>query len=236
MPDDIEYASTKLKSRFDTMVANRAATKYYEGQIKKKQLIIESVHGLENFTKIKTGKVLTCNHFSVNDNYAIYRPVHKAGLKRLFKVIREGNYTNYTGFFAYLFKNCNTLPLSSNMDTMKKFFRRCKELLEDKETILIYPEQAMWYNYRKPRPLKKGAFKIAVTANVPVVPAFITMKDSDILDGDGNYVQIYSIHYLKPIYPKEELSLSENCEYMMKENYDAWVKLYEEVYGEKLEY
>ncbi len=236
LPHMVDYTRKSLKSRFDAWFATKVAINFYEKQIKNKQFIIEEIKGLENVTNIKTGKVITCNHFSVFDNYAIYRPLLKSGNKKLYKVIREGNYTTYKGIFGYFFRNCNTLPLATNIDTMKKFFKGCKELLGNNETILIYPEQAMWYNYRKPRPLKEGAFRIAVNSNVPVIPAFITMKDSDLLDGNGDIVQKYTVHYLEPIYPKPELSKVENCEYMKKRNYEAWVKLYEEVYGEKLSY
>lgn len=236
MPDEIEYVQDSIGKRFTAWNVTRVAVKFYEGQIKNKQFIMEDVIGLENVLNIKSGKVLTCNHFSVNDNYAVYRPLRLKGHKKLYKVIREGNYTSYTGFFGYLFKNCNTLPLSSNTETMKKFFKGCRTLLDRGEMILIYPEQAMWYNYRKPRPLKEGAFRIAVNSNVPVVPVFITMKDSEFTDGNGDIAQKYTVHYLDPIYPKEGLSKKENCEYMMNCNYDAWVKKYEEVYGEKLTY
>ena len=48
--------------------------------------------------------------------------------------------------------------------------------------ILIYPEQSMWYNYRKPKPLKVGAFSFAVKNNVPVLPIFITCEDTENFD------------------------------------------------------
>ena len=52
----------------------------------------------------------------------------------------------------------------------------------------------MWWNYRKPKPLKKGAYRFAVKSNVPIVPCFITMQDSNIVDDDGFKVQEYTIH------------------------------------------
>ena len=158
------------------------------------------------------------------------------GRRRLWKVIREGNYTNFPGFYGYIFKNCNTLPLSSNVETMKNFLSAVDTLLNRGEKILIYPEQAMWWNYKKPRPLKMGAYKFAVTSNVPVIPMFITMSDSDILDADGYYVQKYVVHILPPIYPKPELTNKENMQYMRDENYKLWVKTYENTYKCKLKY
>ena len=43
----------------------------------------------------------------------------------------------------------------------------------------------MWWNYKKPRPFKPGAFKFAVTAEVPIIPFFITMEDTDKIGEDG---------------------------------------------------
>ena len=38
------------------------------------------------------------------------------------------------------------------------------------------------------------------------VPIFITMEDSNVLDGDGFFVQEYTLHILPAIYPDETLS------------------------------
>ena len=119
---------------------------------------------------------------------------------------------------------------------MKKFLRAVKELLARGETVLIYPEQGMWWNYRKPRPMQDGAFSLAIRNKVPVVPIFITMEDSDVLDADGFFVQEYTVHILPAIYPNEAVSSSEAKEQMKQENYEAWVKTYEAFYQKPLRY
>jgi 1-acyl-sn-glycerol-3-phosphate acyltransferase len=119
---------------------------------------------------------------------------------------------------------------------MKKFLRAVKTLLERGETILIYPEQSMCWNYRKPKPLQDGAFTLAVRNKTPIVPIFITMEDSDVSDGDGFFVQEYTIHILPAIYPDPSLPKNDAKEKMKKENYEAWVKVYEEFYNKPLVY
>ena len=37
----------------------------------------------------------------------------------MYRVIREGNYTGFPGFYGVLMRHCNTLPLSSNFKTME---------------------------------------------------------------------------------------------------------------------
>jgi 1-acyl-sn-glycerol-3-phosphate acyltransferase len=156
--------------------------------------------------------------------------------KMLYKVIREGNYTNPPKPFGLLMRHCNTLPLSSKLATMKKFMQAFSALLARGETILIYPEQGMWWNYRKPRPMQDGAFTLAVKNKTPVVPIFITMEDSVVTDGDGFPVQEYTLHILPAIYPDEKLPFHAAKEKMKNENYAAWVSTYESFYQKPLVY
>ena len=133
-------------------------------------------------------------------------------------------------------RHCNTLPLSSQTATMKKFLRAVKTLLGRGDAILIYPEQSMWWNYRKPKPLKSGGFYFAAKNKVPVLPCFITMKDSKIIGEDGFPVQEYTIHIAPPIYPDKNCSVSQNTNNMMKKNFDIWQEIYEREYGIALRY
>lgn len=238
MPDKVDYLGKKLFSKIGTFFANRAAVKYYENEIKKGDFVIKAIHGIENYKSVKGGAIITCNHFSVYDNYAIYRAIREYLPKghQLYKVIREGNYTNFGGLYGYFFRHCNTLPLSSHPKTMMEFMQAVDTLLTRGEKILVYPEQAMWRNYKKPRPMKNGAFRLAVKSKVPVIPAFITMEDTEKLAADGSKIQAYTVWFLPPIYIKEEFSDKENAEYLKTKNYNCWKELYEKVYGIPLSY
>lgn len=237
-PEMVDYLNEKISSRFWMKFANILARNFINSLLRKKIMILKEVKGLENYVEMKRkGAVITCNHFNAMDNFAVYKAIEKHVYHReLVKVCREGNYTNFPGFYGFLFKHCNTLPLSSVASTMKNFMHAVKTYLAQGRQILIYPEQAMWWNYRKPRPLTSGAFKMAAENNVPVIPFFITMQDSDIVDSDGFFVQEYTVNILKPIFPKEELSVRQNAEFMKNENYSVWKKVYEEFYGIPLVY
>ena len=237
MPDKIDYLNKKLSNKIKNKIANIFATRFFDKMIADRQLIIKEVRGIENFTAAQGGKIVTCNHFSITDNYAVWVALRDyTDGKMLYKVIREGNYTNPPKPFGLFMKHCNTLPLSSQKATMVKFMNAVAELLKRGETILIYPEQGMWWNYKKPRPMQDGAFSLAVRTNAPIVPIFITMEDSDHFDGDGFAVQEYTLHILPAIYPDESLSRVEAKNDMKNKNYEAWVKTYEEFYGKTLEY
>ncbi len=237
MPDMIDYLNEKLSSKIKNKIANIMGTRFFDKMIKNRQMIIKEVRGIENFLAVEGGKIVTCNHFNPCDNYAVWLALRKhMGGKMLYKVIREGNYTNPPKPFGLFMRHCNTLPLSGQMPTMKKFMKAVQTLLSRGETILIYPEQSMWWNYRKPKPMQDGAFSIAVMNKTPVVPIFITMQDSDVLDGDGFFVQEYTIHILPAIYPDPTLPRQEAKNQMKEKNYEAWVKTYEDFYGIPLVY
>lgn len=237
-PNKIDYLRRKPINAIKNKIANFIMKRGIKGFKKNNQLIIKEVIGADKLNSVKNGAIITSNHFNPFDNFAVEEAFNssKKKHKRLWKVIREANHTN-PPVFGFFFKNCNHLPLSSNAETMKKFMKAIKTILEDKkQTVLIYPEQSMWWNYRKPRPLKPGAFKFAVNSNVPVVPMFVTMQDSKIIGGDGFPVQEYTVHVFDPIYPDPNLDKKTNIENMKNQNYKLWCDTYEKVYGKKLEF
>lgn len=188
---------------------------------------------------LESGAVITCNHFNPFDSFSIERVFRLSGQaknKKLYKVIREGNYTNFPGLYGFFFRNCDTLPLSSNKRTMIEFMKAVDIILQRGDFILIYPEQSLWWNYKKPKPLKNGAFKFATRNNVPVIPIFITMQDSNIIGEDGFFVQEYIINIEKPIYSNEKLSERENTTIMRDKNYEIWKNIYEDFYKVPLQY
>lgn len=238
-PENVDYLKTKRKNRWKNKFANKLGEKFLEAIIKDNKLIIKDVIGLENLSNIKSGAILTCNHFNPFDSFTIEEVFSLSGQrekKKLYKVIREGNYTNFSGFYGFLFRNADTLPLSSNTRTMIKFMQASDIILRRGDFILIYPEQSLWWNYEKPKPLKNGAYKLAARSNVPVIPIFITMTNSDIIGEDGFPIKEYYVHIEEPIYPNQNLSEKENVQIMKNKNFEIWKNIYEEFYGIPLEY
>lgn len=183
--------------------------------------------------KVKSA-IVTCNHISLVDSFAI----RKAIGADFYYVAAEFN--NFKGHLGTLARNSGYIPLPEGLDKTKlrKFNEAISYYLNKGKKVVIFPEQAMWRDYKKPRPLKNGAFRYAAQNNVPVLPLFITIKDKEQkVDENGmvNYGD-YTIHILDPIYPKPELNTKENIEYLRKENYRVWKELYEKTYGIPLEY
>ncbi|MBQ3415623.1 MAG: 1-acyl-sn-glycerol-3-phosphate acyltransferase [Clostridia bacterium] len=238
-PENVDYLNKKSMSKVKTIVANKVGEKFLNDLIKNNKLIIKEIKGIENMQNVQSGAMVTCNHFNPYDCFTIEKVFRISGQeknRKLHKVIREGNYTNFPGLYGFFFRNCNTLPLSSNKRTMVEFMKAVDKLLQKGDFILIYPEQSMWWNYRKPKPLKHGAFKLAARSKVPVIPIFITMQDSNMIGEDGFPIQEYIVNIEKPIYPDENATERENTDNMLLKNYEIWKKVYEDFYKIPLEY
>ena len=236
--DDIDYLRKKGTSKIKAKVANALALSFFKKMVKNEKIVIKGINGVENIQKLDLdkGAIITCNHFNPFDVFTVESVIRKFTKQRMYKVIREGNYTNFPGFYGFLMRNCYTLPLSRNQSTMEKFVKSVSKILKNGDYILIYPEQSLWWNYRKPKPLKPGAFKLATQNDVPILPVFITMEDTDKLDDDGFPVQAYTVNIGEPIYPKENLNLKENTDYMKDKNFEIWKNIYENFYKTPLKY
>ena len=238
LPDDIDYLHKTLIEKIKTKVAFAQAHKVVDKLIKNKQLIIKDMKGIEHFQNLSSGAVITCNHFNAFDSFIIQLVYEAAKQKKrtFYRVIREGNYTSFPGFYGFLMRNCNTLPLSSDIRTMRKFFEATNTVLKNGHFVLVYPEQSMRWNYRKPKPLKNGAFIFSAKNDVPVLPCFITMRDTENVGEDGFPIQEYTVHISEPIYPDKSLPYKKQTDKLRKENYRVWKEIYEREYQMPLEY
>ena len=237
-PDEVDYYRRSPLAKAKTKVAFGMARRFVQNLLDTKQMIIREIRGIEHLQNLKSGAVITCNHFNAFDSFAIQLvyDAAKQPKRTFYRVIREGNYTSFPGFYGMLMRHCNTLPLSSNRHTLKKFTEATGKLLREGNFVLVYPEQSMWWNYRKPKPLKPGAFMFAAKNDVPVVPCFITMRDSDVMGEDGFPVQEYTVHIGAPIYPDENAGYRQNTDSMMKKNFEVWKQIYEREYDMPLVY
>ena len=202
------------------------AMRYYTNKIAK--FVKLKVVGNENLKGIKEA-IVTCNHISKFDSFAVRKAI---GINILFVA---ADFNNWTGKMGDLARYNGYLPLSSKYSVMKKFNQAIEFYLNKGKKILIYPEQAMWRDYKKPRPMKDGAFHYAVKHNVPILPLFITFRPSGIIE-DGVEFMYYTIHILKPIYQQVDKSNKDNVEYLRKENFASWKECYENTYNTPLEY
>ena len=236
MPDDpdLDYLKTNPEKQEKYDAAEKWVDVAFRGLIASGGITIKGIEGLENLEILKDkkqGAILTMNHFNPFDSFATGVALHDEGIdKSIYRVMREGNFTNFPeGPIADYFKYGKTLPLSQNTETMKMFSESLKKLLDEGNLVVVSPEQAMWENYQKPRPMKFGAYRWATQNDVPVIPMFVGHTE----EGQASS---FTIFIGKPIYPRKDKILSESAREMRDENYEFAKKMYEKYYGRELKY
>lgn len=222
----------KLRNKAKTIVATSIAdslTDFFN--------LNTEIKGLENIKDIKTGAIITSNHFSKIDNTIIRYLIHKVGKKRKFDIIVQESNIFMTGSLGWLMKNNRTIPVNKSTKYITNNFEpTLKKLFDKKHFILIYPEEEMWFNYKKPRPGKIGAYHYACKYNVPIIPCFIEMQNTEKMGENGFYNQKYILHVMPVIYPDLTKDFKTAKEELRKKDYDLKVAKYEEVYHKKLVY
>lgn len=227
---DIFYHS--LSKKIKRILARRIVnnyTKFFNGDTE--------ILGIDKLKDIKGGAIITCNHFNVMDSTIIRKLMMDLKREKKLAIVIEESNIFLPGKFNLLTNNCNTIPLSSSRLYMKnKFYPAMKKRLNDGDWILIYPEEEMWFNYKKPRPLKPGAYHFSIKYNVPIISCFIEMREKDEYDDNGFRKIKFILHIMGVINPEENSSNQGLKEKLMNEDYNLKVKAFEEAYGKKLNY
>ena len=193
--------------------------------------------GLEKIPKEPFGVIITSNHFSPLENTIIRHLTNKLGRKKLGIISQTSNFA-MTGIIGFLMNYADTIPISADPRYLARdLLSLLKERLVDKkEAVLLYPEQEMWFNYRKPRPPKNGAYFYAAKLNVPVISCFVEIVDLEDDDTDEFKKVRYVLHILDVIYPDPSKTVKENTEALSDADYSLKKACYEAVYGKKLTY
>ncbi|WEV70941.1 lysophospholipid acyltransferase family protein [Lactobacillus sp. ESL0785] len=194
--------------------------------------------GLEHLNELpQGGAIITANHFNQIDSLPIKRLASKTH-HQLAIAIEDTN-LKLPGILCYLMKYVGTIPLVKSTGYIKSTFpKHLHDALTQNNWVLIYPEQEMWWNYRKPRKLQRGAYYFAAKQNVPVISTFIELQTLPKLEKDHpNFYQTrYVVHVLPTIYPETSVDPNQDSKRMLKQDYQQKVATYEHIYHRNLDY
>ena len=194
------------------------------------------VEGMENLSKVQGGAIVTSNHFNQLDNTVVRETMRRGKQGRLYTVVQETNLA-MSGHFGFIMNYVDNVPITKSKKYTSEFFEPfIAEKLAQGDKILIYPEQEMWFNYRKPRPPKRGAYYYAALNHVPVISCFVEIKTLPERETEEFYRTQWVMHVLEPIYPDPEKDVRTNSLEMMDLDYRQKVAAYEQAYGKKLTY
>ena len=195
------------------------------------------ITGLEKIPENLGGCLITSNHFSPLENTVIRYLTNTLGRKRLGIISQTSNFA-MTGIVGFLMNYADTIPISSEPHYLAKDFPAIlkERLIDKKDAVLLYPEQEMWFNYRKPRPPKNGAYFYAAKLNVTIVSCFVEIIDLN-KDDNSEFKKVkYVLHILDVLYPDKNKTVRENTDYLALTDYSLKKACYERVYGKKLTY
>lgn len=223
----------QAKTKFDGAVGHKLLqllTKTISGSTK--------VNGLGKLKGLpKGGAIVTANHFNQVDALAVNRLAQKA--HRRMDIVIEDTNLKLPGFFSYIMSNMGSIPLTQSPNYLgREFIRHLNHSFNQGRWVLIFPEQEMWWNYRKPRKPQRGAYYFAAKCNVPVISTFVEIQDLPKLEKQNEhfYQTRYTVHVLDVLYPDPTKTASENASRLMEEDYKLKVQAYERVYKKKLDY
>ncbi len=192
--------------------------------------------GIEKLNNLKTGAIITGNHYSPVDTIPIKELIKKVFNKELYIVSYASNLALKPPL-DFIVNHENIIPIKDSISYLNEVFKpQLFDLLNKGEFVLIYPEQEMWNNYRKPRPCKRGAYQFAAEANVPIISLYTELKDRGIKDNNNFNKLKYILHVLDIIEQDNNLSVRQNSINNSKKDYELKVKKYEECFNKKLTY
>lgn len=191
--------------------------------------------GIDKIKNIKSA-IITSNHFNPLDSLPIRKMVNDAFNKDVYTVT-DANNLSLPEPLHTIVEYLDNIPLKRTPSyIIKSFTPEVIKTLKKNNYILIYPEEEMWFNYKKPRPCKRGSYEFAYKAGVPIIPCYVEQINTDVSDNDEFNVVKYRLHILDPIYPNLNENERTESKNMALKDYEEKVKCYEEIYNTKLDY
>lgn len=193
-----------------------------------------SIDGIENLPDSPTA-FITGNHYNQFDVLLIGKLALKKR-QRLFIVVEASNLA-MPHLIGWAVRNFDSLPIDHDFHYLSRIFpKKLAQVLSKPGWILIYPEEELWFNYRKPRPLKKGAYYYAAKFNQPIISTFTEIQATSKRElFQRNFYKTKKIlHILPTIYPNPDLKIRENMQRMAEIDYRQKKAAYEKYYQRKL--
>lgn len=179
--------------------------------------------GKENIKKVHGAKITISNHVHTIDcsmNGIVNFPQY------CYFVTLQSNVD--LPFIGKLVKLLRGIPIPLKMSEKEKFYKQISKLLEDGETVHIYPEGELRSYATDLLKFKKGAFVIAVENNVPIVPSVILTREPEGIYKYFKKKPLFMQVVLEPIYPDLTIeNKGERIKKMLNEAYEKMSKCIE---------
>lgn len=141
----------------------------------------------------------------------------------------KGKRTNIIGYsdttsipvVKHLARALGYIPLPDSLNNTKRFMDSLDYYIKDeKQNVLIFPEAHIWPYYTKIRPFRNASFHYPAKLNSGVLPVVTTFRKRKFFKKPGLDIRVGEV-----IYPKRDLSVKENKEYLRDECYKQMCEL-----------
>lgn len=174
------------------------------------------IKGLSNLWAVDGGKVTVSNHIHPMDctmNGIVNAP------KKIYFPTLQSNFE--IPVISWIIRLLNAIPIPEKVEAKKEFYNAINELLQNGKTVHFYPETAMRPYDTKLRTFKRGAFRIAVQNNVPIVPIVYTYADVTGVRTLFKEKPFINATVLPAIYPDKTLQEGEAIEKLKNDVHNA---------------
>ena len=159
------------------------------------------VKGRKNLRSLKGGAFSVSNHIHVIDGPFI---AAITASRRVTFTSMEGNFR--IPISRWIIKWIGVVPIPTSNKLLAGFFKQTVASAASGHIIHFYPEASMWQYAHTLRPFKKGAFRMAVDAGVPVLPIVLGLRPPKGLYRLFKKKPLFTANILPPVYPDETLT------------------------------
>jgi 1-acyl-sn-glycerol-3-phosphate acyltransferase len=112
----------------------------------------------------------------------VYCPNHFSFLDVPLLTLTLPNFSVFVGLhdldkvplFGYMYRHIHILVNRGSLRNRYETFQKCKKAIEKDKNLVIFPEGGIWTtDFPQLSPFKDGPFRIAIEAQVPIVPVTI---------------------------------------------------------------
>ncbi len=169
----------------------------------------------------ETGGFIYANHTAFID--AFVNQVYVVGASRRSYIL------GYTDALTIPVVNVLTellgyIPIPNDETDLKSYSKFLKGLeyhINKKHLIVIFPEAHLWPYYTKIRPFRSASFHYPAKFNKPIIPITTIYRKGLFKNTKPKMTLVLG----EPVYPKEELNIKENKEYLRNECYRQMVDI-----------
>lgn len=181
------------------------------------------ISGKENPRSVESGAVIICNHVHPMDCTVCVLPTMP---RRVYYTTYESNFR--IPFIGRLIRALGAVPVCQSPRKLIDMFAAMKKAIDGGAYVVVFPEGELLPYCRELRAFRAGSFRMAVSADAPVVPFALTFRPPR---GIWRFKRrpCVTLNILPPIYPdaalpkkRREKELGERCHEAMSAFIDQY--------------